>query len=190
MPQGWLNWPSPLPGPPHLPTNLPVRGEDLQAVVAAVDDDDVAVLLDRQTGRAQQLAVAAAGLAPLPQEFAAAVEHRNRVLSSRPTRRHGRWLSTATPNGQVHLPSPSPYSQKSAMCSSSPGPPSCTLLTCIPKLFSLPRLVGIENAVLTETHRLDVIEAGATGGVAPDGMAPIVNSSFRNRCERHSAPPL
>jgi hypothetical protein len=48
----------------------------------------------------------------------------------------------------------------------------------------------IENAVLTETHCLDVIETRATGGVTPDGMAPIINSTLVNRCERHSAPPL
>jgi hypothetical protein len=49
---------------------------------------------------------------------------------------------------------------------------------------------GIENAVLTETHCLNVIETRATGGVTPDGMAPIIDSTLVNRCERHGAPPL
>src|SRR6516165_752175 len=54
---------------------LPVWGEDLQTVVAAVDNNDVAVFLDRQTSGAHQLPVAAACCAPVPQEVAAAVEH-------------------------------------------------------------------------------------------------------------------
>src|SRR6516162_5033465 len=49
---------------------------------------------------------------------------------------------------------------------------------------------GVENAVFTKAHCLDVIETRAAGGVTPDGMAPIEDSSFLNRCERHSAPPL
>src|SRR5690242_12677089 len=67
-------------GTAALADELPVRSEDLEAVVAAVGDDDVAVLLDGQTGGAVELTVTAAGLAPLPQEIAAAVEHGNRVL--------------------------------------------------------------------------------------------------------------
>ena len=59
-----------------------------------------------------------------------------------------------------------------------------------PEIVLVAPVGGIENAVLSETHRLDVIETRAAGGVTPDGMAPIVNSSFVNRCERHSAPPL
>src|SRR6266852_2404633 len=80
MPQGWLNCPVAVAGPAALADELAVGGKDLQSVVAAVDDDDVAVFLDRETGRAHQLAVAAARFAPFPQEFAAAVEHGDRVL--------------------------------------------------------------------------------------------------------------
>src|SRR5262249_49147568 len=49
---------------------------------------------------------------------------------------------------------------------------------------------GIENAIFPKAHRLNIIEARATSRVAPDGMAPIIDASFRHRCERHSAPPL
>ena len=49
---------------------------------------------------------------------------------------------------------------------------------------------GIENAIFPEAHCSDIIETRATSRVAPDGMAPIIDESFRHRCERHSAPPL
>jgi hypothetical protein len=59
-----------------------------------------------------------------------------------------------------------------------------------PEIILVAPVGGIENAILTETHCLNVIESRPTGSVAPDGMAPIIDSSFVNRCERHSAPPL
>jgi hypothetical protein len=59
-----------------------------------------------------------------------------------------------------------------------------------PEIILVAPVRRIENAVLTETHRLDVIETRATSRVTPDGMAPIIDSPFVNRCERHSAPPL
>jgi len=49
---------------------------------------------------------------------------------------------------------------------------------------------GVEHAVFAEAHRLNVIEPRAAGRIAPDRMAPIIDASFRDRCERHSAPPL
>jgi hypothetical protein len=55
-----------FPGPAAFPDKLAVRSEDLQPIVAAVDDDDVTVFLYGQAGRAKQLTIAAAGLAPLP----------------------------------------------------------------------------------------------------------------------------
>src|SRR5262245_44032945 len=55
-----------FPGPAAFPDKLAVRSEDLQPVVAAIDDDDVVVFLYGQAGRAKQLTIAAAGLAPLP----------------------------------------------------------------------------------------------------------------------------
>src|SRR6516164_10034906 len=55
-----------FPGPATFPDKLALGSEDLQPVVAAVDDDDVVVFLYSQAGRAKQLTIAAAGLAPLP----------------------------------------------------------------------------------------------------------------------------
>jgi hypothetical protein len=59
-----------------------------------------------------------------------------------------------------------------------------------PEIILVAPVGGIENAIFTETHCLDVVKPRPAGGVTPDGMAPIIDSSFVNRCERHSAPPL
>jgi hypothetical protein len=59
-----------------------------------------------------------------------------------------------------------------------------------PEIILVTAVGGVENTVLIEAHRLDVIETRATGRVTPDGVAPIEDPSFLNRCERHSAPPL
>jgi hypothetical protein len=59
-----------------------------------------------------------------------------------------------------------------------------------PEIILVAAVGGVENAVFTKAHCLNVVETRAAGSVAPDGMAPIINSSFLNRCERHSAPPL
>ena len=59
---------------------LAFRREDLKAVVAAVDDDQVAVGLADNAGRPLQFAGAAAGLAPLADELALGVEDGDRVL--------------------------------------------------------------------------------------------------------------
>ena len=55
-----------FPGPAAFPDKLAVWSEDLQPVVAAVANDDVVVFLYSQAGRAKQLTIATAGLAPLP----------------------------------------------------------------------------------------------------------------------------
>src|SRR6202021_1999952 len=55
---------------------LPIRGEDLQTMVAAVDDDEISVRIAYQAGRPQQLAVTASRLAPRAHERAVAVKHR------------------------------------------------------------------------------------------------------------------
>src|SRR5215469_2775514 len=70
------------------------------------------------------------------------------------------------------------------------GPPELYLIDVHPEVILVAPVGSVENAVLTEAHCLDVIETGATSGVAPDSVAPIVDSPFLNRCERHSAPPL
>src|SRR5262249_6344877 len=64
------------------------------------------------------------------------------------------------------------------------------LIDVHPEVVLIALVVGVENTVLTEAHCLNVIEPRATSGVAPDSVAPIIDSPFLNRCERHSAPPL
>ena len=59
-----------------------------------------------------------------------------------------------------------------------------------PEIVLVASIGGVEDAVLSEAHRLHIVEARAARSVAPDGMASIVDPSFRNRSERHSAPPL
>src|SRR4029077_6341390 len=44
---------------------------------------------------------------------------------------------------------------------------------------------GVKHLIFTEAHSLDIVEPGAPGRSAPDGMAPIEHSSARHRCQRH-----
>jgi hypothetical protein len=59
-----------------------------------------------------------------------------------------------------------------------------------PEIILVAPVGGIEDAIFAEAHRLYVVEPRPARSVAPDGMAPIIDPSFVNRCERHSAPPL
>src|SRR5229473_3210100 len=140
IPHGWLNSPSPLPALPHLATNFPSGVKTCRRLLPLSTTMTLPFFSTaRPAGRRSSPS-------PLP-----VVPHFRRNLPllsnteivfvhSSETYTWS-WLSTATPIGQVERPSPSPYSKKSASNSSSPGPPSFTLFTCIPKLFSLPRLV-------------------------------------------------
>jgi hypothetical protein len=69
------------------------------------------------------------------------------------------------------------------------GPAKFHFIDVHPEIIFVAAVRGVENAVLSEAHRLHVIEAGAASRISPDGMTPIEHPSFRNRCERHSAPP-
>src|SRR5436190_24365120 len=141
MPQGWLNCPSPLPGPPHLPTNFPSGVKTCRRLFPL---STTMMLPFFSTARPAGRISSPSPLPVLPhfRRNLPLLSNTEMVFVQSSDTYTWSLLSTATPNGQVHFPSPSPYSQKSAICSSSPGAPSCTLLTCIPKLFSLPRLVA------------------------------------------------
>src|SRR5262249_29614267 len=67
-------------GFPALGNELTLRREDLEAIVAAVNDDHVAVWLADDTGRPFKLAGTAAGRAPLADEFALRVKDRDGAL--------------------------------------------------------------------------------------------------------------
>src|SRR5918992_1080855 len=59
---------------------LAVVGEDLEAIVAAIHDNDITVLLAHQTSGAEQLTIAAARFTPFAEEISTRIEHGNRVL--------------------------------------------------------------------------------------------------------------
>ena len=176
-------------GPAAFADKLAVRAEDLQAVVAAVDDDYVAVLFDREAGGAQQFAITAAGRAPFAQEITAAVEHRDRVC---PVVRHVDVVVVVDRDPER----PSAISLAFAVFAKIgdvlffAGAAELHLVDVHPEIIFVAAVGGIENAVFAEAHRLNIIEPRAAGGVAPDGMAPIKHPSFRDRGERHRAPPL
>src|SRR5215471_13551428 len=141
MPQGWSNWPGPLPGPPHLATNLPSGLKTCKRLLPLSATITLPFFSTASpAGRSNSPSPLPAlpnllmNLPPVSNTEIVLVHSSEQYTRSRPS-------STAMPNGQVEFPSPSPYSKKSCSNSSSLGPPSCTLLACIPKLFSLPRLV-------------------------------------------------
>ena len=55
-----------------------------------------------------------------------------------------------------------------------------------PEIVFVAPIGGIDDAAFAEAHRLYVVEAGAPRRAAPDGMAPIVDPSTRDRCQRHN----
>src|SRR6516225_1095807 len=122
--------------PAALGQGLAIGGEDLQAVVAAVDDNHVAGVAD-DPGRILQFTTP--GVPHLRMNLPAASKTETVFVHSSVTYTVS-CLSTATPNGQMECPSVSPYVQNSASSSSSPGPPIFTRLTRIANVFSLPRL--------------------------------------------------
>src|ERR1700758_3885 len=128
----------------------------------------------------QEFAVAATCLAPLPDEIAAAVEHGNRVppvirdvdmvviVDGNPERPSALSVALAvfTKVGDMFLFA---------------GTAELHLVDMHPEVVLVAPIGGVEVTVLIETHCLDVIETRATGGVTPDGMAPIVDSPFLDR---------
>src|SRR5262245_31835 len=57
-----------------------VRVEDLEAIVAAVDDNEVPVFLAYQASGAEQFTVTAPRFAPFPEEVPTRIEYRDRIL--------------------------------------------------------------------------------------------------------------
>jgi hypothetical protein len=114
----WLNWPSPLPTEPHFPTNFPSGVKTCRRLLPLW----ATMMLPFFSTGAHQLPVAAACCAPFPQEVAAAVEREDGV-SPVIGDVDVVVVVDGNPEGPGHFPSPSPYSQKSAICSSLPRPP-------------------------------------------------------------------
>src|SRR6266566_1425788 len=166
---------------------LAVRAEDLQAVIAAVGDDQIAALLDRETGRTQQFPVAAAGRSPFLEELPAGVEYRDRIgpliravdpvplLVDRDAERPDRLAVLFAVFVEV---------VEQLLFA---GPAELHLVGVHPEIVLVAPVGGVDDPVLAEAHRLDVIEPGAPGGAPPDGVAPIEHPSARDRCQRHSS---
>jgi hypothetical protein len=176
-------------GSAAFPDKLPVRREDLQSVVSAVDNNAVAVFLDRETSRPHQFPVATPHGSPFPQEVATAVEHGNRVS---PVIRDVDVVVVVdgNPEGPSALPVAFAVFAKVGDMFFIAGTAKLHFVDMHPEIILVASIGGVEIAVFIETHCLDAIETRAADGVAPDGIAPIVNPSFVDRCERHSAPPL
>src|SRR6516162_11031350 len=163
---------------------LAFRGEDLQTVVAAVDDDEIAAALDCQTRRAIELAVTAAGRTPFADELAVAGEHRDRV---------GPFIRnihlTLAIDGDAERPDAVPIAFAVLAKVGDPiffaRAAELHLIAVHPKVVFAAAVGGVEDAILTEAHGLDVIEPVAPGGAAPDRMTPIKDSSACNCCQRH-----
>src|SRR5262249_59969509 len=79
-PPGLIEFSFAAAGFPALGNQLALRREDLEAVVAAVDDDHVTVWLAGDTGRPFELAGTAAGRAPFADEFTLFVKDRDGAL--------------------------------------------------------------------------------------------------------------
>ena len=171
-----------------LGDQLAFRREHLQPVVAAVDDDDVAVLLDRDARRAQQFAVAAAGLAEL-----------------------GLNLPFGSNTEMVLVHSSEQYTRPSLADRDAERPGGLAVALAVLEELGHQLLVaraakldavhphaeivlvaavgGVEVAVVAQAHRLDVVEAGARRRAAPDGVAPVIGPATNDCGKRHNPLP-
>src|SRR6516164_9125155 len=175
-------------GATTLPDELTVGCKDLQPVVTAVDDDQIAAFFDCETRRPIEFAITAAGDTPFADEFAVGVEYRDRVG---PVIRH---VDPAL--GVVDGDAEGPRRTTVAFAIfEEVGKPFLFAGTTKLRLVDVHRFIlalgaavgGVEDAVVVQAHGLDVIEPVATGGIAPDRMAPIKDTSARYRCQRHSS---
>src|SRR6516162_1822477 len=171
-----------------LANEFAVRCKHLQPVIPAVDDDHISAFFDSETRRPIEFAVTAAGRTPLADEFAVGVEDGDRV---EPVIRH---VDPALVIVDRDAERPSRPAVAFAVFEEV-GKPFLFAGTTKLRLVDVHRFIlalgatigGIENAVVVQTHGLDVIEPVATSGVAPDRMAPIKDSSPCYRCQRHGS---
>src|SRR5712664_1905503 len=59
-----------------------------------------------------------------------------------------------------------------------------------PEVVLVAAIGDVGDATLREAHRLGIVEPRARLRATPDGVAPLVDSSARHRCKRHSFPPV
>src|SRR5260370_12142259 len=109
-PHGWSNSPGPLPGPPHLPTNLPSGAKTCRRLLPLSTTITLPLFSTASpAGRNSSPSPPPVvphfwmNLPPVSNTEIVLVHSSEQYTRSRPS-------STALPNGQVQLPSPSPYS--------------------------------------------------------------------------------
>src|SRR6516162_6099086 len=171
-----------------LANEFAVRCKHLQPVIPAVDNDHIAAFFDCETRRPIEFAITAAGGTPLADEFAVGVEDGDRV---EPVIRH---VDPALVIVDRDTERPSRPAVTFAVFEEV-GKPFLLAGTTKLRLVDVHRFIlalgaaigGVEDAVIVQAHGLDVIETVATGGVPPDRMAPVKDTSARYRCQRHSS---
>src|SRR5258707_10391251 len=183
--QGLVELARTLAGAAAFTDEFALEGEDLQAIVTAVDDDDVAVLFDGNASGAQQFTVAAAGCTPFLDEFPAAVEHRDRI---------GPFIRAVNPVSLVvdgdaerpcRIPVPFAVFEEVGEMFLFTGTAELHFVDMHPEIVLVPAIGGVEDSIFSKAHGLDVIEPGASGCPTPDGVAPVLNPTASNCCQRH-----
>src|SRR5262245_26679750 len=186
-PPGLVELSVPAPGLATPGQELSLPGEDLKSIVPAVDDDDVTVFLAHEARGAEKLAVAAARLSPFPEKLALVVEHGNGVgplvrdvdtvlIIRGHAERPGR---TAVPFAPLEE-----LGEELLVT----GTADLHLVDTHREVVLVATVGDVGNATLGETHRLGIVEPGPRLRAAPDGVAPLVDSSARHRCQRHGFP--
>src|SRR5256885_2519619 len=187
-PPGLVDLSVPAPGLAALRQELSLAVEYLKSIVAAVHNDQVAVLLAHQTGRAHELAIATARLSPLPLKLALAVEHRDGVV---PLVRDVHLVSSigrdAERPGRTAVPF-APLEELGEQLLFA-GTADLHLVDTHPEVVLVAAIGDVGDATLREAHRLGIVEPRARLRATPDGVAPLVDSSARHRCKRHCLPP-
>src|SRR5262245_49389057 len=156
---------------------LAFRREHLKAVVAAVDDDQVAAGLADDSGRPLQFAGAAPGRAPLADEFTVQVENGNRAL---PLVRHIHFAIFADrdaerPNAVLVLVAKGcEFGEQFLLARSA----DLDVIDPHAEIVLVAAIGYVDVAIITKAHGLWVIKARAVRGGSSDRVAPVIGSAF------------
>src|SRR6516162_4067280 len=139
---------------------LPVWGEDLQTVVAAVGNNDVAVFLDRGASTPRRRCL----LCAISAGSCRCCRTRRWCFSSHRRRRRGR-CCRRQPRRARSLPVAFAVFAKISDMFFFAETADVHLVDVHPEIILVASIGGVEIAVFIETHCLDVIETRAAGGV-------------------------
>src|SRR5215468_2389291 len=171
-----------------LGNQLALRREDLEAIVAAVDDDHVAVWLADDTGRPFELAGTAAGRTPLADEFALCVKDRDGALPlvrdidvAVLVHRH-----TERPDGiPVRVAIGCEFGEQFLLTRAA----DLDVIDPHPEVVLVTAVGDINVAVGAEAHGLRIVEARAVRGGSSYCVAPIVGPPLDVGRKRHRTLP-